>query len=56
MEAFIINKNMSVFFSFVPRLYYILPWRLRLVPESSRVEEDEVDSSEEEDLDEDEKR
>ena len=44
---------MSVFFSFVPRLYYILPWRLRLIPDYSS----QMDLEEEgEDLTEEEKR
>ena len=33
MEVTVLNKNFSVFFSFIPRLYYVLPWRLRLIPE-----------------------
>jgi len=33
IETFVLNKNMSVFFSLVPKLYYILPYRIRLVPE-----------------------
>ena len=32
MEVFVLNKNMSVFFSFIPKFYYILPWQIRLVP------------------------
>ena len=33
IETFVLNKNMSVFFSLVPKLYYVLPYRIRLVPE-----------------------
>ena len=59
MEVFVLNKNMSVFFSFVPRFYYILPWRLRLVPKSFQEadQDDDVDGNiDDEHLDEEEKR
>ena len=32
LEVFVLNKQMSVFFSMVPKFYYILPWKLRLIP------------------------
>ena len=53
MEVFVLNKNMSVFFSLVPKIYYILPWRFRLVPLQMKGSEwqatEEDDSCEEED-------
>mmetsp|Transcript_9963 Transcript_9963/g.12458 ORF Transcript_9963/g.12458 Transcript_9963/m.12458 type:complete len:94 (-) Transcript_9963:1462-1743(-) len=39
MEVFVLNKNMSVFFSMVPKLYFILPWQLRLIPKSAGASE-----------------
>lgn len=41
VEVVALNKNFSVFFSFVPRLYYILPWQLRLVPEVSLADDEQ---------------
>lgn len=48
LEAFVLNKKMSVFVSFVPKFYYILPWQLRLIPKSKTVEVEEDTSSDEE--------
>ena len=53
LETFVLNKNMSVFFSMIPKLYYIVPYRLRLIPD---LRSDEQVIEEMEDLDDDEKR
>ena len=52
MEVIVLNKQFSVFFSFVPRLYYVLPWRLRLAPEFDKSSEEYLEEIE--DLDEEE--
>ena len=46
MEVIVLNKQFSVFFSFVPRLYYVLPWRLRLVPELDKSSEEYLEEIE----------
>ena len=32
MEISVQNKGMSVFFKLIPKVYYVLPWRFRLIP------------------------
>ena len=39
LEVVTLNKNFSVFFSLVPRIYYVLPWRYRLVPMDNQSDE-----------------
>ena len=46
MEVVVLNQNFSTFFSFVPRLYYVLPWRLRLVPELNQNDEEYLEEIE----------
>jgi len=40
MEVGVINQNFRIFFSFTPRFYYILPWRLRLIPQVNPAEDE----------------
>ena len=46
MEVTVLNKNFSVFFSFIPRLYYVLPWRLRLIPELNQTDDEYLEEIE----------
>lgn len=54
MEASVLNKDTSIFFSFVPRLYYVLPWKFRLIPENTQTAEEYQEEIEE--LDDEERR
>ena len=50
MEVVVLNKNFSVFFSFVPRFYYVLPWRYRLISKAEEDYQEEVAELDEEEV------
>lgn len=47
MEISVQNKGMSVFFKLIPKVYYVLPWRFRLIPNELLVQQDQDEEDKE---------